>query len=382
MISDVLLEDLRYRGEGTDLDFKADRYPFAKASDDEKSELLKDILALANASREGTAYILIGFKEKPPYPAEVIGLPAEGAVDDSRIQQFVNTKLESNLNFRYEERMFDGKHVAVVAIPKQRRPFYLKKDFGPLKANVVYVRRGSSTDIASPREIAMMGASNEARGDAQVRLLLKTESNEVFPDHFTRGFLAFPEKLPDYKIGDSSYGKAFYRQNENYYRQSAEYYTCKKRAITVRIVLENHSEFALANVQVEMVCRGVEHHVALLLRSDDMPRKPESTLDIGHFAMNIPNHSASRRVVVDDRAGEELARIDMGGLRPGQIAFAEEDVVLLPSAPGPYVIAIRILANELPTPLLREHAFEVVGDIEQLSLKDLRSMIFADPDLG
>lgn len=53
MISDALLEDLRYRGEGTDLDFKAARYPFANATEKEKSELLKDVLALANASREG-----------------------------------------------------------------------------------------------------------------------------------------------------------------------------------------------------------------------------------------------------------------------------------------------------------------------------------------
>nr|WP_306673843.1 ATP-binding protein [Tahibacter caeni] len=381
MISDVLLEDLRYRGEGTDLDFKADRYPFANASDDEKSELLKDILALANASREGTAYILIGFKEKPPYPAEVVGLPAEGAIDDSRIQQFVNAKLESNLNFRYEERMFDGKHVAVIAIPKQRRPFYLKKDFGPLKSNVVYVRRGSSTDVASPREIAMMGASNETRGEAQIRLLLKTENNEVLPDYFARDFLVFSNKLPDYEIDSGPYGSAFHRPNRNYYRESAEYYTALKRAITVRVLMENHSEFALASVQIEIACRGTEDCVALMLRADDMPRKAQSTWDIGQLTMNLPSQAANRRVVVDDRGDEQLVCIDLGCLRPGQIARAEEDLVLIPSAPGSYTIAVRILANELPTPLIQEHAFQVDGVIERLSLKSLKSMIYSDPDL-
>ena len=114
MISDALLEELRYRGEGADLDFKSERYPFAKAGDEEKSELLKDILALANAFREGTAYILIGFKENSPHPAEVVGLPVEGVIDDSRMQEFVNSKLESKLTFHYEERLFDGKHVAVI----------------------------------------------------------------------------------------------------------------------------------------------------------------------------------------------------------------------------------------------------------------------------
>lgn len=83
MLTDALLEQLRYRGEGSDLDYKAERYPFAKANDDEKSELLKDILALANSHRDGTVYILMGFKEKPPHPAEVVGLSPEGAIDDS-----------------------------------------------------------------------------------------------------------------------------------------------------------------------------------------------------------------------------------------------------------------------------------------------------------
>ena len=34
---------------------KAERYKFAGASDEEKSELLKDVSAMANAHRDGTA---------------------------------------------------------------------------------------------------------------------------------------------------------------------------------------------------------------------------------------------------------------------------------------------------------------------------------------
>ena len=49
MISDEDLEQLRYKGESTDLDFKQAQYPFAGASDYEKPELLKDIMAMANA---------------------------------------------------------------------------------------------------------------------------------------------------------------------------------------------------------------------------------------------------------------------------------------------------------------------------------------------
>lgn len=157
MLPDSLLEELRSAGEGSTLDYKAERYKFAKASEDEKSEMLKDILAMANAQRGGEAYILLGFKENPPYPAEVVGLPANGAIDDSRVQQFVNEKLESKLSFQYGEQLFDGKHIAVITIPKQSRPFYVTKTYGKVEANTVYLRRGSSTGIATPREIYRMG---------------------------------------------------------------------------------------------------------------------------------------------------------------------------------------------------------------------------------
>ncbi len=61
--SSPLIESLLYQSEGTALDFKRDQYPFSDATDDQKSELLKDILAFANSFRQTDAYIVIGVKE-------------------------------------------------------------------------------------------------------------------------------------------------------------------------------------------------------------------------------------------------------------------------------------------------------------------------------
>ena len=52
------LESLLDMEEGPSLDFKRKQYRFNKASDKDKSELLKDILAFANSQRYRTAYIL------------------------------------------------------------------------------------------------------------------------------------------------------------------------------------------------------------------------------------------------------------------------------------------------------------------------------------
>jgi predicted HTH transcriptional regulator len=44
--------------------FKRDQYPFEASSDDDKGELLKDLLAFANSWRRESAFILIGVEEK------------------------------------------------------------------------------------------------------------------------------------------------------------------------------------------------------------------------------------------------------------------------------------------------------------------------------
>lgn len=56
----ALFERLLREEEGVLLDFKRDQYRFAKATDEDKSELLKDILGFANAWRRADSYILIG----------------------------------------------------------------------------------------------------------------------------------------------------------------------------------------------------------------------------------------------------------------------------------------------------------------------------------
>jgi hypothetical protein len=48
-------ESLLFEEEGTTIDFKKEQYRFVNASDEEKSELVKDILGFANAWRRTKA---------------------------------------------------------------------------------------------------------------------------------------------------------------------------------------------------------------------------------------------------------------------------------------------------------------------------------------
>ena len=150
------MEELLNEHEGSALDFKRDQYPFGKAATDEqKSELLKDILAFANAWRRTDAYILVGVDEVKGGRSKVSGVSSH--LDDANVQQFVNEKTNRPVRFSYQVFPFEGVYVGVIQIPLQDRPVYLKKDFGKLKRNEVYIRRGSSTAIAEPDEVATMG---------------------------------------------------------------------------------------------------------------------------------------------------------------------------------------------------------------------------------
>lgn len=89
----------------------------------------------------------------------MVGIPATAQLDDHSLQQFVNNLTNQPVRFHYEAFGFEGKQVGIISIDEQTRPVYLKRDYGKLAKEKVYVRRGSSTDPtkpASPEEIAQM----------------------------------------------------------------------------------------------------------------------------------------------------------------------------------------------------------------------------------
>jgi len=129
------LEQLLYEDEGATLDFKQEQYEFEGATPEKKGELLKDILAFANAWRRSDAFILIGVEEVRGGRSIVRGISTH--LQDSSVQQFVNSKTNRPVQFSYQAHKLDEMEIAVLHISLQERPLYLRKDFGRLKANDV-----------------------------------------------------------------------------------------------------------------------------------------------------------------------------------------------------------------------------------------------------
>ena len=115
-MTDAQFERLLYEEESPTLDFKRDQYPFANASEEEKSELLKDILGMANAWRRSEAFILIGVKDVRGGRSNVYGIAASDHLADHSLQQFVNNPTNRPVRFGYEAFGFEGKQVGVIRV--------------------------------------------------------------------------------------------------------------------------------------------------------------------------------------------------------------------------------------------------------------------------
>jgi len=381
MVNNELLDALRYKSEGTDLDFKSEQYRFAGGNDFEKSEMLKDILAMANAWRDGTGYILLGLKDNRPHLAEVVGISE--SIDDSRLQQFVNSKVKPKLTFRYEEHLYEGKTVGVIVIPKQKRPFFIANLYGKLKSNVAYVRRGSSTDEAEPTEVAAMALADSGRERVLLDLSVLTPSNEVLPETVALEYLNFPEKLPDYESPSEKLGPFeistrahMWRDNRDFWREYAEYARVNAALIEMKFLLTNRSETPLSNAKLEVSVKPLDGQSFQMRAGADLPDEPSSQWSTISGLRSLPDMLDRReaRLIVDGDGVHPICHVRFGSLLPGEEGRSSDTLAILPSGPGKLRLHFRILAGELAAPQESERLLDITGESTLLDVAELSEM--------
>lgn len=382
-MTNELLTALRYKSEGTDIDFKSAQFRFIGGSEDDKAEMLKDILAMANAWRDGPGYILLGFKDQRPHPAEVVGISQ--SIDDAKMQQFVHGKVKPKLTFHYEEHLYEGKTIGVLSIPKQKRPFYLSHAYGKLKSNVVYVRRGSSTDEAEPPEITAMAMADAGRGDMRVDLSALTPDNDNLPDTFARRYLQFTEKFPDYESPRqtiSPFGIDIrplgQHDNRHFWSEYAEYLRVDEGLILMQFVLLNRSEVQLSNAKLEVSVEPLAGQGFEMLAGEELPKMPRRQWDPIYGIRSLPEIMAHQntRLVVDNGGVVPVCHVRFGSLLPGEEGRSSDTLAIIPLGPGKLRLRFRILAGELAAPHESERVVEATGEeVEQLDFEGFKTFI-------
>lgn len=138
------LEHLLKEDEGFKLDFK---FKLSLESEAEKREFAKDVIAIANTDG-GRGYILFGIEDKTK---QIIGIKDLPRNMEERIQQMLASRSMPPVPVSFECVTYKGKKIGVLTIYKSKQiPHQMTQN------GAFYIRRGSTTDVASRQELAKM----------------------------------------------------------------------------------------------------------------------------------------------------------------------------------------------------------------------------------
>jgi hypothetical protein len=375
-----LFESLLREEEGVSLDFKRDQYRFAKATDHDKSELLKDILGFANAWRRADSYILIGVADVRGNRGNVIGVTEH--LDDHSLQQFVTYQTNRPVRFHYEAFRFEDKDVGIIRIDlAQTRPIYLKRDFGSLKAREVYVRRGSSTNPqnpASPEEIAEMGRSAAV---GRERPELRVQFAEIERDLAIGEQTAWEamntsvpsdKDIPDFVTRSRGFGIGVDSDNRHFYRQFAKYAAFMSVYRPVRLLIENSGATAARDVRLEL---PVSKERGIRLASH-APSAPERRIHLGFIDPELSVRHARREpgdVEIKKAADGARLEVDCGDMQPGRRVWSQKFYVAITES-GTTRLEGHLLAATLAEPRAFALIVEAAVTNVSMSLDDLRKL--------
>lgn len=368
-LTEALLESLLFEDEGAALDFKRGPYLFEGAEHHQKAELLKDILAFANAFRRATAYILIGVEDVPGGRGIVHGVDRHP--DDASLQQFVNEKTNRPVVFRYRARKVDDRQVGVIEIPVQARPLYLTKDYSKLKAHAVYVRRGSSTSEATPDEVARMGAHVPTSPSPEIEVALGHAGADLrLGLHLEATGVSFgcPASIPDYASGPAlPYGGVLdMGSNRNYWREFAAYAQDVGRLRCFQVVVDN---VGAVPVRAGRVILRAPRGEGLLL-ADHASSRPNTSPygNLAHLMANVGPHAWD----VVERGGAWEASADTGTVLPGGSLWTPK-LFIGAKESGRYALDLAILGENIAEPLRLQASVALKVRKADLSFEAIRA---------
>lgn len=347
-----LVESLLWEDESNTVDFKATQYPFADATEDQKGEIIKDILAFANTFRRDDAYVLLGIRDVKGGRGIVTGVAQH--LDDANLQQLVNSKTNRTVEFHYHAIEIDKLQVGVIHIPRQDRPSYVTKKYGKLQAYAVYLRRGSSTSIATPEEIARMGADQAITNTSLPTLDLQFATRASHERHgaqiaITSLVLHTPNEIPDYREqpSHSIYGFGDSMTNRNYYRELVAHTVFVTLAQPCGLAVENTSSTTAEDVRLGITIDDPDEHLAIF-DEDDIPSEPDATSILRrlHPARQQPEHD----VVVRRTGTAWQITARFGKVQPKATIYLRSRLFVGAYRDVNLILDARLYADNLPEP--------------------------------
>lgn len=371
MQDSTLIESLLYQSGGTAIDFKSEQYIFSNGIDEQKSELLKDVLAFANAWRETDAYIVIGVEEVTGgrhNPVNITDHP-----DDAQLQQFINSKTNRRIEFSYEVHNYEGNKIGIIKIAKQERPVYPKKDYGKVKRNIVYFRLGSATETATPDDIARMGREviPTLEFPNMVLQFADNKNRQELGENINLRSVAYAKPLQPINIEKIYY---FYLErigfkdvDKNYLREKEESIRIGKLCQPISLVIQNQSSILAEQVKVEI--KG--SFLGGIQVTDELPHKPAyKRFDIYHSRLNL--RSIHSKVKVKNYGNHWSLSVCFGDVQPKSTMWIDEHFYLGSMSMEHLELEAVIFANNLSEPQSVKLSVDfTIIKKETLTVKDL-----------
>ncbi|MEM6431976.1 MAG: ATP-binding protein [Deinococcota bacterium] len=376
-MDDELFESLLYQEESAYLDFKRDQYPFDKATDKQKSKLLKDLLAFANSWRRADAYILIGVEEVRGGRSKVVGLQEH--LLNRNLQQFVSSKTNRPLEFDYLPYNFHDLQVGILRIPLQERPLFLPKSYGKVEANKVYIRRSDATGIANPDEIARMGISHVREGlteqptlelqfaDVENRVLL----GQNLKLHSSILTLPMMEEIP---LFYSEYANIAFGENRNYYRDIAIYLKETKLLNSIGSHVKNAGKILAENVFISMSIP--KHSELVLISEEEYPDTPSTSRF--HVPTGIPLLARQGNLSLHEHHNRLSIEINVGNIQPGAEAWSDSSFYIGARKNHIVTFETTTVANNLAEPQRTNLTVEITVSDKQFGRQDLNDFLECD----
>jgi hypothetical protein len=151
-LSDEQVRTLLNSTETNRVDYKR-KMGFKNGTDQQKANLLKDVLAMSNATHGDDGYLVFGV-EHSLTGNEIIGVEESDSVDNSRLTNYINSKTNKDIEFYYYEYVIQDKKIGILTIKPDGYVRYVTETICGTRDNAVYYRNNDTNAIMSPSEIA------------------------------------------------------------------------------------------------------------------------------------------------------------------------------------------------------------------------------------
>jgi len=250
----------------------------------------------------------------------------------------------------------------------QQRPFFIKNDYGKVKKNIVYLRRGSSTDIANPDEVSDMGEakvkiekliSNPANYKITAKLIplsINKELDDILAEHrkiSISAHVSFPKILGLASLGMRRKPTELYDKEMKTYKENLTQYleefdedkiknyinSFESNTYLVKFTIENIGNISDTNINICIINNDGEFIKDKNIHNyrkgfPSVPKEPShnfdnaiSTLSPLHSMLNIHHHNAYRKY---QKVNKNDISITLRDMHVGdKVAVIRDDVLFL-----------------------------------------------------